>query len=116
MHSHKYGAHYDIVPIYVYNIKIVAHIYGPIFDAHLHAVVDPQLTTLSTLHSPTYSGWIPVCPAGSTGISGIQWTIFLYVLSLYGSNPAGLIYQIYTQNTRIPTGQIYSRINWNQLD
>ena len=73
-----------------------------------------RLKTMSTLHSPTYSGRIPVCRAGITGISGIRWTIFLYVLSLYGNNPAGLIYQIYTWNTRIPTGQIYSWINQNQ--
>ncbi|KAF8223393.1 hypothetical protein L208DRAFT_1316951, partial [Tricholoma matsutake] len=30
----------------------------------------------STLHSSTYYGWIPVRPAGISGISGIQWNFF----------------------------------------
>ena len=32
--------------------------------------------TWSTLHSPTYSSWIPVILTGISGISGIWWTFF----------------------------------------
>ena len=66
----------------------------------------------STLHSPTYSSQIPVCLARFSGISGIRWTFFLVILSLYGVIPAGLIYQIWTQNTWNPTRQIINWTNW----
>ena len=38
---------------------------------------------VSTLHSPTYSGRIPVSPTGISGIHGIQLTFFYIYFTLY---------------------------------
>ena len=42
------------------------------------------MKTVSTLHSLTYSGQIPVIPTGISGISGIQWNFFVCNLPFVG--------------------------------